>query len=147
MSKSKRSMLVPLARLALLALFAPPLALLGCGPPVVHVTDDQIPRITKLETLMDAQATVADPQFRKLGAHSYTDADFSGFVDAGHRIQLTSAKIVDFSKGPEFDAIAMRLNEQARALASSGQARDEAQARATLKAMKAICKECHKRFR
>ncbi len=96
---------------------------------------------------MDAQATAADPQFRKLRAASFSDADFSGFVDAGRRIELTSAKIVDFSKGPQFDAFAMRLNEQARALASAGQARDQAQARAALKAMKEVCKSCHSRFR
>ncbi len=122
-------------------------AMAGCGPLAVHYTDDQIPRINKLERLMDAQAAAADPQFRKLKAASYSDADFAAFVAAGHRLELTSAKIRDFSKGPEFDERALRLNAQARALSSAAQAKDEAAARAALTQMKAVCQECHKRFR
>ena len=96
---------------------------------------------------MAAQATYADPQFKKMSGGSYVDADFAGFSDAAAHLQATALKIKDFSKGPDFDALAMRLYDQARALDAAAQAKDGAAARTTLAAMKATCKECHKKFR
>ena len=34
-----------------------------------------MPKLTKLDDVMDVQATVADPQFKKIGRGSYSDAE------------------------------------------------------------------------
>ncbi len=96
---------------------------------------------------MDNQATVADPQWKKIGETSYADADWAAFALVSERIQATSLKTEDFSKGPEFDALAMRLNEKAKALGAAATAKDAAGASTALKDMKAACKECHSKFR
>ena len=69
----------------------------GCAPPVKNVPMAQIPGLTKLDDVMDVQATLADPQFKKIGAASYGDADWAAFKDAAERIGATSVKIKDFS--------------------------------------------------
>src|SRR5690242_18844823 len=91
------------------------LSLAGCVPHK-DVAADQIPQLTKLDDVMDVQGTVMDPQFKKMNKGTYTDEDWAGFADAGNRIQATSLKIKDFSKGADFDALALQLNEQAKAL-------------------------------
>ncbi len=118
----------------------------GCVP---HrdVPLEEIPKITKLADLMAAQSTIADPQFKKIGQASYTDADFVAFVDVGKRISATSAHIKDFSKGPGFDELAAQLGRNADALASAGTAHDPVQASAALKEMKTTCKTCHSKYR
>lgn len=75
-----------------------------------------IPGLGKLDEVMDVQATVADPQFSKIGAASYGDADYAAFADVSERIQATSLKTKSFSKGPGFDALADRLGEVAKRL-------------------------------
>src|SRR4051812_36818861 len=85
------------------------LSLAGCVPHK-DVAADQIPSLTKLDDVMDVQGTVMDPQFKKMNKGTYTDQDWAGFADAGNRIQATSLKIKDFSKGPDFDTLAMQLN-------------------------------------
>ena len=96
---------------------------------------------------MDVQATVADPQMSKAGQASYTDADFAAFADVATRIQATSTKAKDFSKGPEFDQLADRLNGTAIALGKATETKDAAAASKALGDMKATCKECHKKFK
>lgn len=108
---------------------------------------DQIKGLTKLSDVMDVQATIADPQMKKADQPSYTDADWAAFADLGSRIQVTSTKIHEFSKGPEFDGLANQLNMQASALSSAASAKDAAKASAALTGMKAVCKECHSKFK
>jgi cytochrome c556 len=107
----------------------------------------EIGKLTKLDDVMDNQATTADPQFKKIGATGLGDADFAAFAEAAERLQATSLKTKDFSKGPDFDALAMKLNEKAKALGVAAKAKDGAAASAALTEMKATCKECHSKFR
>ena len=123
------------------------LAAVHCGAPVTNTPVNDIAKLTSLETVMDNQATVADPQWKKIGETSYADADWTAFAQVSERIQATSLKTKDFSKGPEFDALAMRLNEKAKALGAATTAKDAAGASTALQEMKATCKECHSKFR
>ena len=60
---------------------------------------EQIPKLTKLEDVMDNQATVADPLFKIMNATSFTDDQFKSMEDASARLQVTAPKIKDFAKG------------------------------------------------
>ncbi len=119
----------------------------ACGPPQMNTPVNEIPKLTKLADVMDNQATVMDPLFKKADQPTYTDEDWAAFTAASTKVQATSLKIKDFSKGPEFDALAMRLNQQAAALGNAYASKDANAARDALKSMKATCKECHKKFR
>jgi cytochrome c556 len=132
-------------RTVLLALLAAPL-LSACAPKKTVAVED-IPKITKLDDLMAVQSTYADPQFKKIGALTYGDADYADFADTAARLKATSAKLKDFSKGAGFDALAARLGEKAAALETAAQAKDANASSTALKEMKATCKECHKQFR
>jgi len=129
--------------------FLAPFALLAVAACVPHrdLPPDQIDKLTKLDDVMDVQATVSDPQFKKAGEASYGDADWAAFADMGSRIQVTSKKIHQFSKGPEFDALADRLHAGAENLSAAASAKDAAKASETLTTMKATCKECHSKFK
>jgi hypothetical protein len=129
------------------AILSAAFALVSCGPPVMNTP---IPEIAKLQTLtqvMDNQATTADPQFKKIGSDKLTDQDFAAFSAASERLLATSLKTKEFSKGPEFDALAMRIHDKADALGKAAAAKDAAAASAALTEMKATCKECHSKFR
>ena len=91
---------------------------------------DQIEKLAKLDDVMDVQATVADPQFKKMDQTAYTDG--AAFADMGNRIQVTSTKIHQFSKGPEFDQLADRLHAGAETLSAAASAKDAAKASSTL---------------
>ncbi len=119
----------------------------ACGPPMKNTPVDEIPKLTKLSDVMDNQATVMDPLFKKIDSPSYSDDDWAAFTAASTKVQATSLKIKDFSKGPEFDALALKLNQQAAALGNAYSGKDVNAARQALKDMKATCKECHKKFR
>lgn len=119
----------------------------ACGPPVKNTPVEEIPKLTKLGDVMDNQATAMDPLFKKIGQTTFTDADWAAITAAAARVQATSLKIKDFSKGAEFDALAMKLNQQATELSNSYASKDAAAANAALGNMKATCKECHKKFR
>lgn len=119
----------------------------ACGPPVKNTPVEEIPKLTKLGDVMDNQATAMDPLFKKIGQTTFTDADWAAITAAAARVQATSLKIKDFSKGAEFDALAMKLNQQATELSNSYASKDSAAANTALGNMKATCKECHKKFR
>jgi len=119
----------------------------ACGPPIKNTPIEEIPKLTKLDDVMDNQATVMDPLFKKIGATSFSDEDWAAVTAAGTKVQATSLKIKDFSKGAEFDALAMKLNQYATDLTSSYGNKDAAAANTALSNMKATCKECHKKFR
>jgi hypothetical protein len=91
----------------------------ACGPPMKQTPVEEIPKLTKLTDVMDNQATVMDPLFKKIGQTTYTDADWAAVTAAAAKVQATSLKIKDFSKGAEFDALAMKLNQQATDLGNS----------------------------
>jgi cytochrome c556 len=112
----------------------------------------EIPKLTKLDDVMDNQKAAADPQFAKADKASFTDEDFAAFAKSSERLLATSLKIKDFSKdfpkGPaEFEALAMKINDKAKALGAAAAAKDGAAAKAALVEMKATCKECHSKFR
>ena len=112
-----------------------------------NLSTDEIPKLTKLDDVMDVQSTIADPQFKKIGQATYSDADWAAFADTLARISATSLKIKDFSKGAGFDALAMQLSEKAKALGDAATAKDTAAASKALAEMKATCKSCHKQFK
>jgi cytochrome c556 len=119
----------------------------ACGPPLKQTPIEEIPKLTKLTDVMDNQATVMDPLFKKIGQTQFSDEDWANITAAASRVQATSLKIKDFSKGAEFDALAMKLNQQATELSNTYATKDAAAASSALAAMKATCKECHKKFR
>jgi cytochrome c556 len=123
-------------------------ALLFCGcVPHRDLPPDQIDKLAKLSEVMDVQATVADPQFKKAGSIAYADADFAAFADVGARIQATSLKTLQFSKGPEFDGLAKQLHASAEALAAAAAKKDAAASSDALVQMKTTCKACHSKFK
>ncbi|MDB4933972.1 MAG: hypothetical protein JWP87_944 [Labilithrix sp.] len=122
-------------------------ALAACGPPHRDVPAGEVPKLTSLEHLMDAQATIADPQMKKAGAASFTDEDYAAFAEVSSRIQATSMKAKEFTKGPDFDKLADRLHENAVALGKAASAKDQKASSDSLAAMKATCKECHGKFK
>ena len=119
----------------------------ACGPPMKNTPVEEIPKLSKLGDVMDNQATTMDPLFKKMDQPTFTDEEWAQITAASSKIQATSLKIKDFSKGPEFDALAMKLNQQAATLGSAYASKDVNSAHQSLKDMKATCKECHKKFR
>jgi hypothetical protein len=111
------------------------------------LTVAQIAGATNLTEVMDVQATVADPQWSKIHKTGYSDADWAALQDMAQRIQATSARAKQFSKGPMFDDFALRLHTHAEELGAAFAARNETGAATALAAMKETCKECHARFR
>jgi cytochrome c556 len=108
---------------------------------------DQIEKLDKLDKVMDVQATIADPQFKKVGQASYTDEDWAAFADVANRLQATSKKSHQFSKGPEFDKFADELHGKAEQLGAAATAKDAKAASDTLASIKATCKACHSQFK
>jgi hypothetical protein len=130
------------------ALLAPVvLGMLACGPPKLTTPVADIPKLTTLDAVMDNQATVADPQWSKIDATAYTDADYAAFTELSERIQATSLKTKDFSKGPEFDAFAQTLHDKAKELGTAAAAKDVKASGTALREMKAACKGCHSKFK
>ena len=133
--------------LACSMLIAGSLAFIACGPPVRNTPVAEIPKIATLAEVMDNAATTADPQFSKRDNATFSDADYTAFGEASSRIAALSLKIKDFSKGPDFDALAMKLNGYAEGLGKAAAAKDAAASGKALNDMKATCKECHSKFR
>jgi cytochrome c556 len=115
--------------------------------PTRHVSVDEVKNLTKLDQVMEAQATYADPQFKKRDQAAFSDQEFATFADVAQRLQATALKTKDFSKGPAFDELAVRVHDRAVDLSTAAVAKDAAGARKALTDMKATCKECHSKFR
>ena len=130
-----------------LALFAALAVLPLACVPHRDLPPDQIEKLDKLDDVMDVQATVADPQFKKIGQASYADEDWAAFTDVANRLQVTTKKIHQFSKGPEFDKLADELHAKAEQLGAAASAKDANAAADTLASMKATCKACHSKFK
>ena len=135
-----------MSKLSFAALFVAS-AVVACGPPRRDVPAADVPKLTSLDDLMDSQATIADPQMKKAGATTYTDEDYAAFAEVSNRIQATSTKAKEFSKGPEFDQFADKLHEAAVALGKGAAAKDAKASSDSLVAMKATCKGCHSKFK
>jgi cytochrome c556 len=133
-----------LARALVLAVFVPVLA---CAPPRRDVAAADVPKLKSLEEVMDAQATTADPEMKKIGHATYSDADYAAFTETASRIGATSTKIKEFSKGPGFDRFADDLHGAAERLGTAAAAKDPKGSSDALAAMKAACKGCHSAFR
>jgi hypothetical protein len=118
----------------------------GCAPKK-STPLEEIPKLTKLTDVMDNQAAVADPLFKKRNQTSFTDEEFKAMEDASARLQVTAPKIKDFSKGPEMTALAEKLQGKAVALGDVAKAKNAAAAATALQEMKATCKECHDKFK
>ncbi|CAN5912370.1 hypothetical protein BH11MYX4_BH11MYX4_13780 [soil metagenome] len=135
----------PLSKLALSSLFVTALA--ACGPPQRDVAAADVPKLKSLEEVMDAQATIADPQMKKAGAATYADADYAAFAEVSNRLQATSTKTKEFTRGPDFDKLADQLHETAAKLGTAAAAKDAKASSDALAAIKATCKECHSKFK
>lgn len=122
-------------------------ALAACGPPHRDVAAADVPKLASLAEVMDSQATIADPEMKKAGAATYADADYAAFTEVSNRIQATSTKTKEFSKGPDFDKLADKLHETAAALGKAAAAKDAKGSSDSLAGMKATCKECHSKFK
>lgn len=108
----------------------------------------EIPKLATLEAVMDNQATAIDPMFKKIGQAKLDDAELAAMSAAAERIQATSLKTKDFSKGrAEFEAITAKLHDKAKALGAAATAKDAAAVSASLTDMRALCRECHSKFR
>ncbi len=122
-------------------------SLAACAPPKRDLQVDEINKLGKLSEVMDTQATLADPQFKKRDQASFTDAELATMADVGTRLQATSTKVKQFSKGPGFDDFAMQVNARAQDLVTAAQNKDAAAVRKALTEMKAACKGCHSKYR
>lgn len=107
----------------------------------------EVPTLTSLKDVMDNQAGAADPEFKKIGQARFDEADFVGFAEMAHRLEATHLRMNDFSKGKDFDALATKLDEKARALGAAAVASDGTAANAALGDLKGLCKQCHSKYR
>jgi hypothetical protein len=119
----------------------------SCAPPKLNTPIEEIPKLGNLEKLMDNQATTMDPLFAKIDTAAFSDDDWAALTTASARLQATSLKLKDFSKGADFDLFAGKLNQLAVALGNAYASKDSVAANDALKGMKATCKDCHKKFR
>jgi cytochrome c556 len=123
------------------------LALAACGAPVRNNSLEEIPKLAKLSELMDNAATTADPQFKKVGQATFTDEELAALVTTGERVAVIAARVKELSKGPEFTALASKLETKAKALGVAAGTKDAIGTAAALKDMKFTCKECHAKFK
>jgi len=120
--------------------------LVSCVPKK-DLPPDQIRALTSLDDVMKVQATIADPQFKRIDAGQYGDDDWRAFADLGSRIQVTAEKAKQFSKGPDFDRLADRLGQTGADLVTATEARNASGASQALTEMRVVCKTCHAKFR
>lgn len=124
------------------------LLLLAACVKEAHTPLAEIAKLGKLDEVMDNQATAIDPQFKKIGQEKFDDAELAAITQAAERVQATSAKTKEFSKGnADFEVLATKLNEKAKALGAAAGAKDAKAVSANLEEMKAVCKQCHSKHR
>src|SRR5277367_3009856 len=109
------------------------LLFLAACPPNTRFTTEQVPTLDSLDDVMWAQSQSADPQFKKIGATTFTDDDYAQLTALAARIDATTAKVKkNFSRGPAFDAFADALAAHAKELADAATAKDAAKSTAAL---------------
>lgn len=124
-----------------------PVAFAACSAPFKNTPLAEIPKLTRLADVMDNAATTADPQFKKIGQATFTDGELASLAVTAERVAAAAAKAKDFSRGPQFDALATRLEVKAKALGAAAGSKNAIGTDAALKEMKATCKECHSKFK
>jgi hypothetical protein len=115
--------------------------------PQRNLTVEQLSHTQKRSEIMDAFSTMADPQFKKRDQQTFSDVEIAALADVGTRLEAGALHLKDFSKGPGYDALAVRLHDHAAELVDAAQAKDPVKLRNTLGEIKATCRECHKKFR
>ncbi len=83
----------------------------------------------------------------KAGNATYANADYAAFAEVSNRVQATSSKAKEFTRGPDFDKLADQHHETAAKLGTAAGAKDAKASSDALAAMKATCKECHSKFK
>ena len=126
-----------------------PLVAAGCLGPKTVFTDADVPKLTKFDDLMWAQAQSSDPQFKKRNRTSFTDEDYAAFSATAQRLKLTAPRLkeVAFSKGEEWNKFADDLALHAGELGDAAAAKDAGKSAAALTATRAACKGCHSKFK
>jgi len=119
----------------------------GCR--TAHIIgDSEIPTATELSSIMWSQAELADPEFKKIKAPAYHDADWAAFTALGRRLQISSVKLKqDFSKGEHWNVLADALGLHAGELVNAAKVKDRQAASVALTATRETCRACHKEFR
>jgi len=126
------------------------LAFAACAAPERDMAADEIAALDDFEELMWVKATVADPRFdlaEELEGATLEDDQWAEFADMGRRLQLTSAKGIEFGKGAGFDAYFEQLAEQAAALETAAADRDAQRTLSLALGIKDTCKACHREYR
>ncbi|MFI5300033.1 MAG: cytochrome c [Polyangiales bacterium] len=137
-----RRMTAP-ARFALASL----LSLTACGAPILQAAAPQIRALPDLEQVMDASATTADPQFKKVGAASYSDADWASFAETASRLDAVGERAKAFTMGADFDKLADQLRAQAAELGKAVSAKDVGATSKAIDAIHGTCRTCHSAFK
>jgi cytochrome c556 len=135
----------------LLALTLTAALCVGCVPkPKQDYSVDQLSQLDELEEVMRMMAHTADPWFAKEKQSSFTEAEFSAMRQAARVVVASSVNLRDrIGKGRAKDFVyhARRLNKGAEQLLKAAEAKDAAQARASLNATRRACKSCHAQFK
>lgn len=122
------------------------LPVMSCVPYYNPALGD-IASIRTLKEVMDAQATIADPEWSKIGDEAYSDDDYARFRDVAARIAATAKRSKAFSKGPAFDQYADRLASAAQKLGKAAEQKDRDLSSVALEEMRGNCKACHAELR
>ena len=142
--KSPRRILAGAAGLLLLGLLGS--TNVGCGHDRAAVTPADVASLGTLDDVMEAQEHAAEPHFSKLDRTTFSSEEFASLTRLGELLQATSAKTLEYSRGPAFDELAKRLGTNAKALATAATASDAAGVSRALGEAKATCDACHSQF-
>ncbi len=104
---------------------------------------DEIPKLATLAEVMQANETIAGPQWKMIGEETYAEADWSRASDASARLVALAERAKSFSRGEAFDKYAVELGSHAKALGAAAEAKDAKAASKAIEDMKATCKACH----
>jgi cytochrome c553 len=104
---------------------------------------DEIPKLATIEEVMRANETVGGRLWKRGGAGSYADADWSEFRDDGAKLAALAERSKNFSRGPAYDKYAAQMATLSAELGAAADAKDAAKVDAAVDALKATCKSCH----
>ena len=111
----------------------------------------EIAEIGSLREVMDAQATIGDPLWSRIGERTYEENAWATFRDASERIGATAARGktlgAELGKPPRFGELSDRLGVAAESLGKATEARDADLASQALTDMQNACKTCHAELR
>jgi cytochrome c556 len=104
---------------------------------------DEIPKLASLAEVMQANETIAGPQWKMIGDESYEADDWTRASDASARLVALSERAKEFSRGEAFDKHRANWEGHAKALGAAAEKKDAAAASKALEDLKATCKACH----